>query len=229
MKRLAGARALGVGSLLAVGCCAAWAAGTTLKASLDGVTISTDIRMIDGRPYIPLGDAAKAMEMSVVKKGDTYGLVRAGGANQLAGITGKLAADIPSRDWIFKVISAEQLTDYTRLHGADRQPIALQQAGDVLVIVQCRLVNRTNTTQEVSFDTYSAGNTAVTDDQRHGFVPLAYDSRSPNSATKMLPGAAHEFALIFSVPSGTTVKDLIYTVGVSDQDKPTNFRVSLKP
>jgi hypothetical protein len=229
MKRLAGARALGVGSLLAGICCVAWAAGASQKASLDGVTISTDIRMIDGRPYIPLADAAKAMDLSVVKKGDTYGLVRAGGANQLAGITGKLAADIPSRDWTFRVISAEQVSDYTRLHGADRQSLAVQQAGDVLIVVQCRLVNRTNTTQEVSFDTYSAGNTAITDDLRHGFVPVAYDSRSPYSATKMLPGAAHEFALVFSVPSGTTVKDLIYTVGVSDQDKPTNFRVSLKP
>jgi len=50
----------------------------------------------------------------------------------------------------------------------------------------------------------------------------------------MLPGSAHDFVVIFSVPEDVRLKDLIYTVMSSSEDytrqeKGMDFRVSLQP
>lgn len=216
--------------ILAAACCAARAAETGTQVLMDGSTISRDVRIISGRPYIALGDVAKAFNMSVVRSGGEYRLARAGGANQLPGIKGKIATAINSGAWSLTVLSVAQVTGYTQQFGYDKGPIALQHPDDVLFLVKCRLKNATNTTQDVYFDKSSAGNTSLTDDQAHGYTPAAFDSRNDNNSTsKMLPGAAHEFSLVFSVPAQTNIRDLIYTVDASEMDTKTDFRVSLTP
>jgi len=217
-------------AVLVVGSYAAWAVQTGMSVVMDGRSISTDVQILNGHPFVALDDVAQAWDMSVVKSGTTYRLVRAGGANQLTGVTGKLATTILSGAWSLKVISVQQVASYAPRYGPDKDPVSLQQVGDVLFIVTCRLKNGMKETQDVYFARDSAGNTSLTDDQSHGYSPVAYDTRNSDySTTKMLPGSAHDFALVFSVPRDTRIKDLIYTANASGLEAGTDFRVSLQP
>lgn len=60
-----------------------WAAAG--KLVINGETASTDVRVINGRAYAPIGDVAKALGMEVTKSGMTYTMTIPGGANQLQG------------------------------------------------------------------------------------------------------------------------------------------------
>jgi hypothetical protein len=173
---------------------------------------------------------AKALNLTLVKKGNRYMLTRGGGANRLPGYGGKVASNIFSGSWTLRVVSSETDTAYGRQYGPDNGQVTPQQTGDLLVVIKCRLTNSSKETQAVYFDKNTAGNTALTDDQQHAYSPLAYDSRNSNDdSDKMLPGSAHDFAVIFSVPKDTNFKDLIYSVATTELDKSTDFRVSLKP
>jgi len=234
-KRMATARVILLVTALAVASCMAWALQTGMKLVMNGRTISTDVRMFDGDAYVKVSEVAKALDMVAVKQGDTYRLTRAGGAYQIRGVTGKMTANIFNGSWLLKVTSAQQAREYRQQYGEDKKQLTPKEAGDILIVIRCRLKNGTKETQEVSFDKDNAGNTVLTDDQEHGYVPLAYDSRNSRYASaKMLPGSAHDFVVIFSVPEDVRLKDLIYTVMSSSEDytrqeKGMDFRVSLQP
>ena len=216
--------------ILGAASCAAWAVNAGARLVMDGSTVSTDVRMVSGRPYVAVSDLAKAMDMSVVKEDNTYQLVRASGSTQARLMSGKIATDISSGSWSFKVISAEQVEAYSDQFGPDKDPVARQQAKDILIAVRCRLKNSSGATREVYFDKSYSGNTALTDHEEHAYIPAAIDSRNSSYTTnRMLPGAAHEFSLVFSVPNDTKMKDLVYTVGTSSDERKTDFRVELMP
>lgn len=64
--------------------------------------------------------------------------------------------------------------------------------------------------RQYCFRPYARGTTALTDDRQHGYFPLAYDSRNSDySSDKMLPGSAHDFIVIFSMPKDANLKDFI--------------------
>jgi hypothetical protein len=215
---------------LAITSCAAWALQTGKKLTMNGSIISTDIQIVHGRTYVPLSDMAKALDMTVVTRGGIYRFARAGGANQIGGIPGKINADISSGTWLLRVTSVRQVSGYSQQYGVDKAQLLPAEAGDILVVIKCRLKNDTKEMQEVYFDKESAGNTALMDDQEHGYVPLAYDSRNSDYTSVKIPsGSEHDFVIIFSIPKGANLKDLIYTVGNNETDKSTDFRVSLKP
>jgi len=219
--------------MIVAGCCAARASETQqalARLVLDGKVISTDVRVISGRPYVSVADVAKALNTTVAKNGGEYRLVRNGGSSQLKGVEGKIATPLHSGDWSLTVFSINQVADYTQQFGSVKELMLPQRSDDVLFVVKCQLKNATKTTQDVYFDKNSSGNTSLTDDQSHSYSPSAFDSRNDNySTSRMLPGSAHEFSLIFSVPANTKFRDLIYTVDASDTDSKTDFRVSLKP
>ncbi len=230
MRRTTQAQILLPAIALAFASCTAWALQTGFKLSMDGHTLSTDVQMIHSRPYVPLSDVAAVLGMNVAKKGDTYILARAGGAHQIRGATGKITTNIFNGTWLLNVESAQQVMEYSQLYGSDKARIVPTEVGDVLIVVKCRLKNGTQETQEVYFDKDSTGDTSLTDDQSHDYVPLAYDSRNSSyTSAMMLPGSEHDFVVIFSVPKGAVLKDLIYSVlSAGGQEKGTDFRVSLK-
>jgi hypothetical protein len=215
--------------VLAVASGTAWALQNSIKLMLDGKVISTEVQIFKGRAYVPLNDLAKVLDVTVVKQDGHYNLTRSGGADPLHASADKMAPNSLPKAWQFQVTSVQQVAEYSPQYGSEKDLLTPKETGDVLVVIKCWIKNNTQAMQEVSFDRTSTGNTALTDDQEHGYVPLAYDSRdSGYSSDKVPSGSVHDFVVIFSVPKGTNLKDLVYTVGGSEMETSTDFRVSLK-
>ena len=209
--------------------CAAWALQAHLKLTMNNSLVSTDVRVIDGSAWVKVADVAKALDMVVVKKDDGYELIRAGGANQINGLKGRVGDIIFTGKWLFTVKSVEKVDEYIQKYDPDKNTISPKGADDTLVVVTFRVKNGTKVKQELFFWMSLSENTALTDDAEHSYPPLAYDSRNSDiTGDMLLPGAAKDWAVVFSVPKDARLKDLIYTISAKDIDN-TDMRISLKP
>jgi hypothetical protein len=203
---------------------------TGLMLTMDDSVVSPNVQLIKGHAYVPLSDVAALLNRAVVKKGNTYNLAPIPPADKSRRVTGKLGASLTSGAWQLTVLSAEPADSYSQLYGEHKAQLTPVRTGDTLMMVRCRLKNNTSEVQDVSFDRDAAGNTALTDDQGNGYVPLAYDSRNSDYSSNKIPsGTAHDFVVIFSIPTGTHMKDFVYTAGSLSMDKSTDFRVVLTP
>ena len=226
---------------------AAWAQ-VNLSLTVNGAVASHDVRVIGGRPYVPLADVAKAYDQTLVKKPGGYELIAAGGAGQVANAhVAKLGEELFTGQWRFKVINVQTVNEYTTRFGKDKQTISSDTGGDTLVVVDCRIKNGTKQKQELVLSTgsYGGANTALADDQEHSYAPInwhgnafgGYDAHMDDSAPNgayVLPGAAIDFALVFSVPPGTKPKNLVFSIlKYGDRSdaatKGTDVRILLNP
>lgn len=199
------------------------------KLTMNGTVVSNDIRMIDGSAYLKVSDMARALDMMVVKNTRGYQMTRSGGSNQIGHINGKIGESVFTGTWVFKVVSVAQVAEYTQRFDVAKETFAAKGEGETLVVAQCQLKNAARTSRDVYFWNGQSGDTSVTDQRQHGYHVADYDARSSDTITdKMLPGSAKEFAMIFRVPAGTELKDLIYSVGGADDIETTNLRISLK-
>src|SRR5436189_1690352 len=88
--------------LWAVAAAASARAQGSVKLILNGKVASTDVRMINGRPYVPLADIARATGQVLVKKGSGYEIIAQGGANQVEGLHGKIGDTLFDGKWRLK-------------------------------------------------------------------------------------------------------------------------------
>ena len=220
-----------------------------LQLFVGGKTASTDIRIIDGRPYVPLSDMAKAMKGSAVKhKGGGYeitlpsvdtttpeaGAVVAGGANEVKGTQGKIGQVLFNGKWRFSVLSIDHAASYDSKFLPDKQTFAPAGDTEELVIVHCRMKNGQKDTQMAMLSPVHPHHTGLADDQGQSYAPMGYDKRggSSDEGPKLLPGAQTEFAILFSVPKKTVLKDLVFSIQNAYEDTPeggTDVRISLAP
>lgn len=211
---------------------------------VNGKDAAADIRTIGGSAYVKLADIAKALGMIVTKRPDgKFELTLAGGANQINGkAVGKVGDVLFDGKWRFQLIGVETPESYTMKtdaelydfagHTSFDRPTRLVRPskGRTLVVMQCRVsngVNEKRTLWTAVSDTRI--NTALADMDGSSHPPVGYDFEGGPIQSKWLaPGAALNFALLFSVPEGTKMKDLIFTLKNNQtDDKPNNIRVSL--
>ena len=224
-----------------------------LRLFVGGKTASTDIRIIGGRPYVPLADMAKAMNGTAVKhKGGGYEItlgsvdtttpedgskadgVAAGGANEVRGTRGKIGQVLFNGKWRFSVLSVDHAASYDSKFLPDKQTFAPTGDTEELVIVHCRMKNGQKDTQMAMLSPVHPHHTGLADDQGQSYAPMGYDKRggSSDEGPKLLPGAQTEFAILFSVPKGTVLKDLVFSIQTAYEDFPeggTDVRISLAP
>ncbi len=234
---------LSVGLVGAVG--AAWAAaGSSLF--MNGKVASSDVRVIDGSAYVRLADVAKALNMVVVKRADGYEITKPGGANAIEGaVQGKIGDVLFDGRWRFQVLSVLTPESYTMKSDADTYDSAglshlnssthvlTPKADYKLVIVQCRISNGQKAKAQLWTAIGDAKmNTALADTAGVSHPPVAYDFQgAPIQTTPLIPGAGMSFPIIFSVPSETHVKDLVFTLRTNGGADPSykDVRVSLVP
>jgi hypothetical protein len=219
-----------------VGVCVAAA---NIQLFIHGAVASNNVRIIDGRAYVPVVDVAKALGMTVQKRTEGLELVVPGGAGQIEGkMQGKIGDVLFTGKWRFQVLSVEEAgSKYLERYYQEKRTIKANGDEDTLIVINCRLKNGMQTTVQPLLTERLPGNTALTDDQEHAYQPIDYDARQETNkinsyaAEAVLPGAAVDFALVFSVPKGTTPKSLVYSVQVySDdvgKDTHTDVRVEL--
>lgn len=214
------------------------------KLFFNGKVASTDVRILNGAAYVKLSDMAKALDMIMVKRDDDYVLIKQGGANQIKGaVEGKIGDVLFDGRWRFQVIKMETPASYTMKTDADTYDsagltkfdrtthVVTPGRGRTLVVLHCRVINgvkekRTLWTA-ISDDRI---HTALTDQEGSSHAPVGYDFEgAPIQSKWLLPGAAMNFPVIFSVPEGTALKDLIFTLkNNQNTDPPTDVRVSLQ-
>jgi hypothetical protein len=209
---------------------------------IDGKVASTSVRTINGAAYVKVADVAKALGMVVVKRADGYEIAKAGGANQINGLMqGKIGDQLFDGKWRFKVTGTETASTYAMKTQGDPYAVSDEadynsvthviaaKNGSTLVIVHCVVVNGQKTTQTL-WTAAQGSNTALTDDQGHSFPPSAHDfTGAPIQTQPLLPGAKIEFPVVFCVPQGTNLKDLVFTLRNNDSSsKGDDVRVSLK-
>jgi hypothetical protein len=236
-------RVLGAGLALMVGVATTALAQGGIRLIAGGQTVSTGIRLIGGRPYVPLADMARAMNGTAVKRPDgAYEIVRegadriapvvAGGANEVRGTSGKIGQVLFTGKWRFAVLSVDRAATYDSRFLADKQTFTPAGDSEELVIVRCRLKNGQKTAQKAMLSAVHPHNIALTDDQGQSYAPKDFDKRGGDTDTgpSLLPGAQTEFAIIFSVPKGTALKDLVFSLQTAYDDYPdggTDVRISL--
>lgn len=207
------------------------------KLIINGAVASTDLRTIGGRTYAPIADIAKALGFGLVTKSGSIEMTETGGAGPIQGRASKLGELVFTGRWRFTPVSLEEVDSYTEKYTGEGHTITPSTKGDTLFVLNVRLKNAQNDKIDIICGTLHAGNTALTDDKEHGFPPIDYDVRNETGAyggPRLLPGAAAEYAVIFSVPKGTKPQSIIFTitsnvdVGLGGKG-PTDLRISVQP
>jgi hypothetical protein len=219
-------------------------AQSSMRLMVHGKTASADIRLIGGRPYVPLADMARAMNGTAVKRQGGYEITMggvdpttpqaAGGANEVRGTSGKIGQVLFNGKWRFAVLSVARAATYDSQFLADKQTFTPAGETEELVVVRCRLKNGQRTAQKAMLSPIHPHNIALADDQGQSYAPKDFDKRGGDTDTgpSLLPGAQTEFALLFSVPRGTSLKDLVFSLQTAYDDYPdggTDVRISLAP
>jgi hypothetical protein len=194
---------------------------------MNGATASTQVRLIEGKPYVPLADVARTLAMVVVKAPYGYEIKKAGGANPIQGVTqGKIGDVLFDGRWRFQVLSVELPDSYTMTSDADiydsaglshlegKTHVLQPKGGYKLVVIRCRVTNGRNSKQRLwTAISDPQVNTALADVDGGSHPPVVYDYPGANTQTNpMVAGASMTFPLIFSVPASTRPKDLIFTL-----------------
>lgn len=216
------------------------AAGETgVRLMIQGKTVSNDVRVINGQAYVPLADMARAMNGTAEKSGSAYsiqigggGNATAGGANEVKGTSGTLGQMLFVGKWRFEAVSVSRAASYDSQYLPNHQTFAPTGDSEELVIVQCLLKNAQKSAHKAVLSTIHPHNIALTDDQGQSYAPLAFDKHveSTDEGPSMLPGSQTTFATIFSVPKGTKLKDLVFSLQNAYEDYPdggTDVRISL--
>ncbi len=225
---------------LAAGVYAAVQQGTLV---VDGRSTPADVRTIGGSAYVRLADVAKALDMSVVSRGNGhYELTKAGGATQIGGRAGKIGDTLFDGKWRFTVLSVDTPASYEmKTDGAlynERDTARMDPTSRVvtpgrnyaLVVIRCRVSNGTK--ERRTLWTAVSDNrirTAVADTDGGSHVPIGYDfSGGPTQSDILLPGAQLTFNVVFSLPADAKPQDLIFTLKNNQTSEPgTDVRIAL--
>jgi hypothetical protein len=210
---------------------------------VNGKRANVDTRVIAGSVYVKLSDVARALDMVVTKRGSgQYELVRPGGANQIGTLAGGIGDTLFDGKWRFTVVSVETADTYTMKsdsepYGAHGQyewnrttHLLRPSRGYELVVIQCRVKN--GVAEKRTLWTAISDErirTSLTDLDANSYAPIGYDfAGAPIQTEWILPGAQIGFPVLFSVPQGAKLKDLVFTLKNNQGDqKGVDVRVSL--
>ncbi len=196
------------------------AAQKNLKLFMNGKVASDNVRIIDGRAYVPLKDVASAFNMVLTEKSEGYELSVPGGTYQVDGVKqGKIGDELFTGKWKFQVLSVEQVEgEYREKYYQAGKTIKPQGANDVLLLVHCRIKNGLKKAQTPVLTERIPGNTALADENGQSYPPVDYDARQGSDKTQsyaaasLLPGASMDFTLVFSIPKETKAKALVFSL-----------------
>jgi len=224
-----------------VGGVGVWAAQGGPKLIFNGRVASTSVRMVNGKAYAPLADFARANGMVVVPVSGGYEIKKAGGATPIAGLRGKVGDVLFDGKWRFQVLSVNQVDSY-RLKNKITTDYAIYNSiadlddnvftaknNNQLIAISTRVTNGRNKTAQL-WIANSDTRTALADTSGESYPPIAYDMQEsgPFHSKALLPGAKTDVTVLFSVPEGTNLKDLVFTLRtINNTDKGSDARVSL--
>ena len=188
----------------------------------NGGLASSRVIQHNGIAYAPIADMAKALNQTVVTRGDGYAITPAGGANQVNGINGKIGDKLTNGEIVFSVVKVFRTDKYTFQFTTGE--LAADNPKNDLVVV----VFRAKSARHISGFLSLAGgdNTAITDQDEHSYTPSRFGRDFQSGTPTLLPGSAVDWAMCFIVPKNQKIGDLVYDIYGSGYKSGT-FRVSL--
>lgn len=205
-----------------------------------GRQVSQDIRVIDGKAYVPVDDVARALAFDVRSTPQGLELFVPGGAEGMnIAHTGRLGDDIFTGEWRVQITAVEEMTAFSyQFHSGPPRRQFILPAGQKFIVVTGRIANGTNERVEVLFDTRADryGNTALTTPTGEATSPLDFDVLLSSVAgawgADALPGAAINFRIVFQVPQDFEYRDLIFSIArtrdvMRVSEAATNVRIRL--
>ena len=223
------------------------AAALALRASgtlvVDGRSTPAEVRTLNGVAYVRLDDVARAMDRTLVARGNgRYEMLKAGGANAVAPGAVPLGETVFEGKWRFTVLdvstpSTYEMTTDADLYGTEdkaRMPRGSHTVTPArnhgLVVVRVRVANGMRTKRRLwTALSDERVHTAIADAEGGSHRPVAFDFEGGPSQTEfLLPGASQTFNVVFALPSGARPKDLVFTLVANDGEDPGHdVRVSL--
>jgi hypothetical protein len=166
-----------------------------------------------------------------------------GGANQVEGLNGKVGQMLFTGRWRFQVQEVNTVDSYTLKVPTSEQDygkynsvaeydlkthVFTPKEGYQIVAVKALVKNGQKTTQQLGCYLGEL-HTAIADTKGGSYPPFAYDMLSQGAwVTKpLLPGAGQEMTVLFAVPTGTELKDVVFTLNNWSDIKGKDVRISL--
>lgn len=217
---------------------------SSTKLFLNGKVASTQVQTVNGQAVVSLQDLARALGMVVVKNANgDYEITKAGGTTQIQGLNGKIGDVLFDGKWRFKVSGVSTPVSYTLKTGADlgegyyagglvkwngTTRTLLPETGHRLVVLQCQAINAVAQKRSLWIADNNT-NTALADADGESHPAVVHDfGGAPIQSKPLLQGAKLDFNLVFSVPQGTQMKDLVFTlVANGDIENARDTRISL--
>ncbi|MGO8671442.1 MAG: hypothetical protein ACLQVD_08795 [Capsulimonadaceae bacterium] len=224
-----------VPSVAAAAAALAWAqSAPTLQ--FNGAVVSHNLQIVNGVPYVPLSDVARILGGTATKTADGYQInlptaaTPAGGANPVAGMSGKIGTTVFTGKWRFKVAGVTRVPQFQTQYEPTSETIIPTGTNDEVVVVACLIKNAQTQPRQLGLRTGNMYNTALTDDQGQSYPPTHFDFPGGSGyGPSMLPGAACSFNALFCVPKGTHLKDLVFSLWSYEHNVPDDVRISLAP
>src|SRR5262249_4121540 len=136
---------------------------------INGSLASSSVIDVNGVPYVPLKDVAKATGMTLSKTGRGYEMSPAGGAGMVHGLEGKVGDELFNGFHRFKVLEVIRGKKYTNRFSGDKQEITPCPEANDLVVIVCRVKNGTQ--KKITFALPAGELTGLTDMDEHSFAP----------------------------------------------------------
>lgn len=214
----------------------AHAQGTTLV--INDTVASERLQTKDGAVLVPITDVAKALGLVVVKTKTGYALVQPGGANAVGGLRGKIGQTLFDGKWRFTVQSMKEVPSYTLetktatdygvtspVTDSDSKTFTPKE-GNYLLVFHCEVKNGQKTPQQLWWSQPDV-HTAIADADGQSYPPIITDIAAAAFQSKpLLPGARLEFNLVFCLPTGMKLKDLVFTARTISE-KGNDYRIAL--
>ncbi len=249
-------------ALVALGAGAAGAAlaqAGSRSVTFQDTVVSQDIRVFNGRPYVPLADMAKALGGFAVRtaggyqiktkasqaeaSGDTdtpAGGPAAGVGAASAGLSGKLGDTLSDGKWAFRLSDYKALDTYTLQRDGGVDAAMLGGNADVhgstidakpdYSLVAVVCRIKNGQRQAQAFASGAGRDTALIDDKGVSYTPVGWDQDGGMLATKPLPpGATADVTAIFLVPFGTNLRDAVFTLANVSDRTPHDVHFALGP
>jgi hypothetical protein len=207
-----------------------------LKLIYNGKVASTNVRLIEGQPYVRVADMSSALGMNLAKVPGGYEISAPGGANQVVGATqGKIGDELFNGRWRFRVVDVKEVPKYTTRFYKKAEAVDAGGDNETLIVVTCQVKNGLKEQQTLYFTDNKENLTALADGDGGSYKPVRvdvktgeYDYAAVKDTPALLPGAKADFALVFSVPKGTKLKDLVFSLQHGQAPyKGSDVRVSL--
>lgn len=240
-----------VGGALVFMSAAAIAAPKTLKLYVNGKVVSSEVRIINGVAYAPIGKIAKAMGQQVERVNDGYRIGGSasvfrdnfspkskGGTYQIQGLQGNLGQTLSDGVWQLTFSNLREVDEYTDKYTArpygGKQRVWTPDGSDKLLVVDVMLKNIFPKKMWLSLARGDKFNTSIAGMDGTAVTLKGFDLRSgdggpygaggnSDSTDWILPGAQQKFVAIFSVPQDFEPKDLIFTTTYRKGDALTPY------